>query len=150
MKLILVSYTELLPRLIQSQLIARVPLTSMEPPYPHWYDANATYDYHYGMKGHSTENCLALKNAGYVSFGFNKASGPNVISNPLPNHLGPKINAILESLTKGRKTHIRDVATPMRVIREKLVQVGFFQPKKGEAIKKEKLSKGYCQYHVKV
>ena len=129
----------------------------MEPPYPHWYDANATCDYHYGIKGHSTENCLALKNqvqalknAGYISFGFDKAGGPNVISIPLPNHSEPKINAILESLTKKRKTHIRDVATLMRVIHEKLVQVEFLQPRREEAIKREKLSKGYCQYHSEV
>ena len=94
-----VTYTELLPRLIQWQLIVRVPLTPMEPLYPRWYDANATCDYRYGIKDHSTENCLALKNqvqalrnTGYVNFGFNKDGGPNIISNPLPNHLGPKIN----------------------------------------------------------
>ena len=57
-----VTYTELLPRLIQGQLLARVPLTLMEPPYPRWCDANATCDYHYGIKGHSTENRMALKN----------------------------------------------------------------------------------------
>ena len=62
MEPISVSYTELLPRFIQSQLIARVPLIPMEPPYSRWYDANTTCDYHYGIKGHSTENCLALKN----------------------------------------------------------------------------------------
>ena len=74
-----VTYTELFPRLIQGQLLARVPLTPMEPPYPYWYDANATCDYHYGIKGHSTENYLALKNqiqalknARYINFGFNK------------------------------------------------------------------------------
>ena len=57
-----VTYAELLPRLIQHQLLARVSITPMEPPYPHWYDANATCDYHYRVKGHSMENCLALKN----------------------------------------------------------------------------------------
>ena len=56
------TYTELLPKLIQYQLLARVPITPMEPPYPCWYDANANCDYHYGVKGHSIENCLALKN----------------------------------------------------------------------------------------
>ena len=85
----------------------------MEPPYPYWYDPNATCDYHYGIKGHSTKNCFALKNqvqalknADYVSFGFDKAGGPNVISNPLPNHSGPKINVILKSFMEERKTRI--------------------------------------------
>ena len=62
MEPISISYTELLPRLIESQLVARVPLIPMEPPYPQWYDANASCDYHYGIKDHSTENYQALKN----------------------------------------------------------------------------------------
>ena len=104
----------------------------MEPPYSHWCATNATCDYHYRIKGHSTENNLALKNqvqalknAGYVNFGFDKAGGPNVISNPLPNHLGPKINAILESFREERKTCVQDIITPMGVIFKKLVHAGF-------------------------
>ena len=80
-----ISYTELLPWLIQSQLVARVLLTLMEPPYPRWYDANASCDYHYRIKGHSTKNCLALnnqvqalKNVGYVNFDYDKVGGLNV------------------------------------------------------------------------
>ena len=57
-----VSYTKLLPRLIQTQLLTHVPLTLMEPPYPCWYNANTSCDYYYGIKGHSTKNCQALKN----------------------------------------------------------------------------------------
>ena len=90
-----VTYTKLLPMLIQHQLLARVPITPMEPPYPRWYDANANCDYHYGVKGHSIENYLALKNqvqalknAEYVNFGYNKDGVSNIISNPLPNHFG--------------------------------------------------------------
>ena len=56
------TYAELLPRLIQHQLLARVPITPIEPPYPRWYDANVTCDYHYGVNGYSIENYLALKN----------------------------------------------------------------------------------------
>ena len=129
MKPISVSYTELFPRLIQSQLVARVPLTPMEPPYLRLYDANASCDNHYGIKGHSMENCQALKNqvqalknVGYVNFGYDKIGGPNVICNPLPNHFRPKINAVLESSTEGRKTCIQDVITSMGVIHEKLIQ----------------------------
>ena len=48
------TYIELLSMLIQGQLLARIPLTPMEPPYSRWYDANATCDYHFGLKGHST------------------------------------------------------------------------------------------------
>ena len=116
----------------------------MEPPYPRWYDANATYDYHYGIKGHSTENCLALKNqvqalknAGYVNFGYNKDGGPNIISNPLPNDSRPKINGILESFMDERKTYVQNVITHMKVIFEKLVQARFLQPRKGKTVKKK-------------
>ena len=80
---------------------------SLEPPYRLWYDVNVNCDYHYGIKGHSMKNYLALKNnvqtlknAGYVSFGYDNAGGPNVTSNPLPNQFGLRINAILESPTK--------------------------------------------------
>ena len=127
------TYAELLPRLIQHQLLARVPITPMEPPYPRWYDANANCDYHYGVKGHSTENCVALKNqvqnlknTGYVNFGYNKDGVPNIISNPLPNHSGPKINAISISFMGERKACVRDIVTPLGVVYEKLVQGGFF------------------------
>ena len=123
-----ITYIELLPKLIQGQLIARVSLTPMEPPYPRWYDANATCDYHYGIKDHSTENCLslknqvqALKNAGLINFGYNKDGVPNIISNPLPNHSEPKINAISISFMGERKTHVRNIATPLEVVYEKLV-----------------------------
>ena len=129
----------------------------MEPPYPRWYDANANCDYHYGIKDHSTKNCLtlknnvqALKNAGYVSFDFDKTGGPNVISNPLPNHSGPRINAVLESPMKRRKSRIRDVMTPMGVVYEELIQARFFQSGRKKVVEEESLNKGYCQYHTKV
>ena len=131
--------------------MARVPLTPTEPSYPRWYDANASCDYIYGIKGHFTKNCQALKNqvqalknADFVNFGFDKDGDPNVVSNPLPNHSKPKINAILESSTKGRKTYIRDVITPMKVIHEKLVQTRFLWTRRKETTREKKLSKGYC------
>ena len=122
----------------------------MELPFPHWYKANASCDYHYGIKGHSTKNCLALKNqvqalknVGYVNFSYDKAGGPNVISNPLPNHFGPKINGVLESLKEGKKTCIRDVITPMKVIYKKLVQARVFLFRKRGVAKEERVNKGY-------
>ena len=150
-----VSYTELLSRLIQSQLVAHVPLIPIEPPYPRWYDANASCDYHYEIKSHSTKNCQALKNQvqafkniGYVNFGFNKAGGLNVVRNPLPNHFGPKINAILEGTIEGRKTCVNGIITPMKVIYKELIQARLLQSKRGGVIEKERLSKGYYQYQA--
>ena len=72
-----------------------------------------------------------MKNAGYVNFGYNKDGGPNIISNPLPNHSGPKINGILESFREERKTCVWDIIMPIWVIFDKLVQIGFLQPRKG-------------------
>ena len=92
----------------------------------------------------------ALKNAGYVNFGYDKAGGPNVISNLLPNHSEPKINGVFESSTEGRKTYIKDVITPMKVIHKELVYARFFQSRKGKAIKEKRLNEGYCQYHAEV
>ena len=144
MNLILVSYTELLPQLIQSQLLARTPLDPLIPPYSRWYDANASCDYHYRAKGHSTKNYTALKhkvqalmNARYVSFDFGKTKGPNVTSNLLPNHPRPKINALVEDLAKGVKTRVDDVKTPMEIIYEAFVQVKLLQPKEGKNRKEE-------------
>ena len=90
-----------------------------------------------------------MKNAGYVNFGYNKDSVPNIISNPLPNHSRPKINAIFVSFI-GERTYVRNIATPLEVVYEKLVQAGFLQPKRGEVIPDRELSRGYCQYHAKV
>ena len=105
------------------------------------------------MKGHSTENCVALKNqvqnlknTGYVNFSYNKDGVPNIISNPLSNHSRPKINAISENFMGGRKAYVRNIATPLGVVYEKLAQVGFFQPRRGEAL--SELSKGYFCYHA--
>ena len=118
--------------------MARVPLTPMEPPYPRWYDANASGDYHYGIKGQSTKNCQALKNkvqalknAGYVNFDYDKVDGPNVTSNPLPNHFGPKINAVLESSTRERKNCIRVLPLPC------WSKLDSFSPEKGKLSKKK-------------
>ena len=88
-------------------------------------------------------NVQAFKNAGYVSFGYDKVGGPNVISNPLPNHSGPRINAVLESPTKKRKSSIRGVMTSMGVVYKELIRARFFQSRKRKAIEEESLNKGY-------
>lgn len=54
------SYTELLPHLIQNGMVAPIPMNLVEPLYPRGYNANANYDYHAGAIGHSTKICRAL------------------------------------------------------------------------------------------
>ena len=88
-----------------------------------------------------------MRNVGLVSFDYNKDGVPNIISNPLPNHSVPKINAVLEGFGDERKTCVHDVMTPMAIIHEKLIQARFLQSKGREVIKEEELDQDYCQYH---
>ena len=55
------TYEELLPVLIQNYGISVIPVKPRRPPYPRGYDVNATCEYHGGVRGHSVENCKALK-----------------------------------------------------------------------------------------
>ncbi|KAA0060421.1 uncharacterized protein E6C27_scaffold22G002400 [Cucumis melo var. makuwa] len=124
------TYTELLPQLIQNRQLAPIPMIPIQPPYPKWYDSNARCDYHAGGVGHSTENCFALKrnvqsliNAGWLSF---KKSGekPNVNENPLPNHENPKVNAV-DSLVEKCKNEVHEIVMPMEALFEDLFEAGY-------------------------
>ena len=55
------SYTELFPKLLENGFIEPIRLSSLRPPFPKWYKADASCDYHAGNPGHSLENCTALK-----------------------------------------------------------------------------------------
>ncbi|RDX97794.1 hypothetical protein CR513_19389, partial [Mucuna pruriens] len=55
------TYTELLPRLLEQKLMEIVPLKPLVTPYPRSYDPNARCDYHNGVVGHATERCWSLK-----------------------------------------------------------------------------------------
>jgi len=56
-----VSYTKLLPWLLEKKLVAICPMKLVRPPYPKSYDPNAKFGYHGGAIGHSTKRCLGLK-----------------------------------------------------------------------------------------
>ena len=56
-----ISYTELLPILIQNYGISAIPARPRRPPYPKKHDVNAKCEYHGGVRGHSTENCMTFK-----------------------------------------------------------------------------------------
>ncbi|KAL5127522.1 hypothetical protein HKD37_14G039933 [Glycine soja] len=99
----------------------------LQPPFPKWYDPNATCKYHGGVPGHSVEKCLALKykvqhlmDAGWLTF---QEDRPNVRTNPLANHGGGAINAV-ESDRPRKSKPLRDVATPRRFIFEALQKGG--------------------------
>ena len=56
-----ISYTKLLPILIQNYEISVFPARPRRPPYPKKYDVNAKCEYHRGVGGHSVENCTTFK-----------------------------------------------------------------------------------------
>ena len=55
------SYTELLPILIQNYGISAIPARPRRPPYPKKYDVNAKCEYHGGVGGHFVENCTTFE-----------------------------------------------------------------------------------------
>ncbi|XP_050889620.1 uncharacterized protein LOC127094899 [Lathyrus oleraceus] len=89
---ILVSYTQLLPYLVQQGPIMPKEIPPAMPPYNNKHNPNVSYAFHVGYIRHSTEDCLVLKarvqeliDQKVLSF---SEVGPNVITNPLPNHCG--------------------------------------------------------------
>ena len=58
---LLMSYTELLPILIQNYGISVILARPRRPPYPKKHDVSAKCEYHGGVGGHSMENCTAFK-----------------------------------------------------------------------------------------
>ncbi|KAH1262242.1 hypothetical protein GmHk_02G004911 [Glycine max] len=121
------TYEDLLPSLIANHLAVVTPGRVLEPPFPKWYDPNATCKYHGGVPGHSVEKCLALKykvqhlmDPGWLTF---QEDRPNVRTNPLANHGGGAVNAV-ESDRPHRSKPLRDVATPRRFIFEALQKGG--------------------------
>ena len=74
-------------------------------------------------------------NARYVSFDYNETSGPNVTSNPLPNHLRPKINALIDNSTGLVKNQVNNVKTPIENVYKALVLAKILQPEEGKMMK---------------
>ena len=99
-----------------------------KPPYPKWYDPNSRCDYNCGAQGHSNENCLRLKykvqlliKVGWLD--FNRNNGPYVTKNPLPNHVGPNINAIMEESSMRIKTRVDEVKSSMDEVYKVMVRM---------------------------
>ena len=115
-------------RLLQNQLVARVPMEPQKPPFPRWYDPNSRYDYHSGAQGHSTKNCLPLKYKVQLMIktrwlDFNKNNGPNVMTNALPNHVGPNVNTIMDELGTRTKTKVEEVKSSMDKVYKALIEM---------------------------
>ncbi|KAH1253748.1 hypothetical protein GmHk_04G010334 [Glycine max] len=59
--LILVSYADLLPYLLDNAMVAITAARVPQPPFFQGYDSNATCAYHGGVLGHSIEHCITSK-----------------------------------------------------------------------------------------
>ncbi|KAF1879909.1 hypothetical protein Lal_00022813 [Lupinus albus] len=55
------SYSELLPQLVQRDLLTILPFKEVMPPYPNGFNLNACCVYHGGTAGHPTDDCNQLK-----------------------------------------------------------------------------------------
>ena len=55
------TYTKLYSKLIQGGMLVPMSIPPIRPPYPRWYNKNASCDYHSGNMGHFLEDCTALK-----------------------------------------------------------------------------------------
>ena len=55
-----ITYTELLPKLINSGFIMPIHLVPLRPPFSRWYDVNVRCVYHVGIPSHSTEIAMHL------------------------------------------------------------------------------------------
>ena len=140
------TYTELYPKLIQGGMLVPVSIPSIRPPYPKWYNKNASCEYHSGNRGCFLEDCTALKwrVSEFIKKGelmFEDEDIPNVNENPLPNHGGSKVNAVEDSQDSQVKRDVKDVRMPMRLVYESLIKAGRLkdvQEKEGEEINREK------------
>lgn len=98
-------YSQVLPYLINNELVVPMDLKLIVPPYPSGFDVNDRCDFHAKPPEHSAEDCKVLKNRiqGLVD---SKAItftllGPSINKNPLPSHDGPSVNVVEEVLRLG-------------------------------------------------
>ena len=101
----------------------------MQPLYPRWYNENALCDYHSSNRGHSIEDCIALKRRVHNliktgALAFDDEDVPNVNRNPLPDHQRPKINAVDSDSKLQIEKDVKVVCMPMETVYEALLKAG--------------------------
>ncbi|XP_050877108.1 uncharacterized protein LOC127080861 [Lathyrus oleraceus] len=106
-------------------------LPTTSPPFNHSHNPNATHAFHAGYIGHSTEDCWALKkriqeliDQEILSF---SEENTNVKANPLPNHGGAAVNAVIEEENVESILRAEEVKTTMSVVLQRLEQFGFLE-----------------------
>ncbi|XP_050877446.1 uncharacterized protein LOC127081206 [Lathyrus oleraceus] len=126
-----VPYEELVPYLIHVGVIVPRELPATSPPFNRIHNPNATSVFHAGYIEHSIEDCWALKkriqeliDQEILSFSEEK---PNVKTNPLPNHGGATVNAMIEEEATESILRAEEVKTLMSVVLQRLEQFGFLE-----------------------
>ncbi|KAF1894594.1 hypothetical protein Lal_00031414 [Lupinus albus] len=104
-----------------------------------WYDPNANCNYHFGIIGHSTETCRALKHriqdlidSKWLEF---KDTVPTITGNPLPNHENQGINVLEQDDDMAVVEKVEDMKTPLKVIFKVLCQQGLVEMVEGVHMK---------------
>lgn len=111
-------------------IVPREPTTA-SPPFNRNHNPNATCAFHTGYIGHSTEDCWALKkriqeliDQEIMSLSEEK---PIVKSNPLPNHGGAAVNAVIKEEATESILRAEEVKTLMSIDLQMLEQLGFLE-----------------------
>ncbi|XP_052483088.1 uncharacterized protein LOC128036210 [Gossypium raimondii] len=142
---ILMSYRELYRNLFDAHVGSPFYLKPLQPPYPKWYDANAQYDYHVGITGHSIENCTTFKKLveRLIGIGVVKFDEATKAENPLPNHTDGGVNMMDED--RRIKVDIADVKTPLRWVWKEMVKRGLIASEEGCEKRRN-----YCEFHCEM
>ena len=96
-----ITYTKLLLRLLERQLIALSHIPLIKPPFSKWYNPNVHCDYHVGKLGHSTEDCNSFKRKvqALIKMGLINFESPNQSNNLSLNFSGVKTIEVKEFAT---------------------------------------------------
>ena len=127
----------------------------MQPPYLRWYNENVRCDYYSSNRGHSTEDCTALKRrvhnlikAGALA--FNDEDNLDVNRNPLPDHQRPKVNVVESDLELLVEKDVKAVHMFMETVYKALFRVGMLDREQRKKEENEDEEGQYYQYHKRV
>ena len=67
--------------------------------------------------------------------------------NPLPNHRGPKVNAVKNNQDLQVKRDVKDVCMPMRLVYGALIKASHLKDVQGKEKEEMDQEKCYCRYH---
>src|ERR1051325_7821903 len=115
------TYTSLLPYLIQDGRVVPRELKPVPGPPKPWFNENARCAFHANSPGHTTEDCFAFKckvqeliDRKLLTF----ADVRNIANNPLPRHGSSLVNALIEE--GGLVMEVRQLKISLKKVLEEL------------------------------